>query len=163
MHITHQQDYFSRAVVQAVAAAAGVGADIPPYDQNSKDVHFEAADTDTAVGGQLDAQLKCTTTVDPSADSFSYNLDVNNYRSLRRPVTFVPRILIVVVVPTETPDWLVAVSPDSITLRRCAYWVSLQGQPETTNTSTIAVTIPTSQVFDVAGLLSNLKPPGGSL
>jgi hypothetical protein len=163
MHITHQQDYFSRAVVQAIAAAAGVGATIPSYDQNSKDIVFEAADTIDAPGAQLEAQLKCTMTVDPSPEAFSYDLPVGNYNSLRRPDTFIPRILIVVVVPSETPDWLVAVSPDTITLKRCAYWVSLQGEPETTNTSTIAVKIPTSQVFDVAGLLSNLKPPGGAV
>jgi hypothetical protein len=163
MHITHRQDFFSRGVVQAVAAAAGVGADIPPYDQNSKDIHFEAADTETEGGAQLDAQLKCTTTVDPTLSEFSYDLDAVNYKSLRLPTVYVPRILIVVVVPSDPAEWLLAASPETITLKRCAYWVSLHGAPETTNTSTVAVKIPTSQVFDVAGLLSNLKPPGGSL
>jgi hypothetical protein len=163
MHITHQQDYFSRAVVQAVAAAAAVGADIPPYDQNSKDIHFEVADTETDAGPQLDAQLKCVTTVDVSGDEFSYDLDVKNYTDLIKLITYVPRILIVVVVPPDPVDWLLAVSPETITLKRCAYWVSLRGQPPTTNTSTIAVKIPTSQVFDVAGLLGNLQPPGASL
>jgi hypothetical protein len=163
MHITHQQDYFSRAVVHAVAAAAGVASDIPPYDQNSKDIHFEMEDTEDAAGPQLDAQLKCVTTVDVFGTEFSYDLDVKNYKDLIKPVTYVPRILILVVVPPDPVDWLLAVSPETITLKRCAYWVSLHGQPPTTNTSTIAVKIPTSQVFDVAGLLSNLQPPGEAL
>ncbi|HXQ01173.1 MAG TPA: DUF4365 domain-containing protein [Solirubrobacteraceae bacterium] len=164
MHITAQKDHFSRAVVRAIAAAAGVDASVPPHDQNSKDIEFTAPDVGGVAGGQLAAQLKCTHTVDTAAESFTYDLDVKDYDRLRveREKLYVPRVLIVVDVPEDPDDWLLS-EREQMVLKRCAYWTSLTGLPPTINTSTVAVTIPTEQVFDVEGLLGNLKPPGEAL
>lgn len=165
MHINARKDHFSRSVVRAVAAAAGIGADVPEFDQNSCDVHFAAPDTSSGPGAKLDAQLKCTSGVDLSGSDFSYSLRITDYDHLRWPAdqTFVPRILVVVVVPDDPIDWLVAASPETITLRRCAYWLNLQGADAKPNTSSVTVKIPTAHVFDVEALHSNLKPPGESL
>lgn len=164
MHLSHRKDHFSRAVVRAVAAAAGIDASVPPHDQNGKDIEFTAPDVAGKSMGQLAAQLKCTHTVETSGTSFSYDLEVKDYDRLRVPLTdlYVPRILIVVHVPDDPGEW-VASDPGKMVLKRCAYWHSLTGAPPTTNTSTVAVTIPTEQVFDVSGLLKNLQPPGASL
>ncbi|MBX5468877.1 MAG: DUF4365 domain-containing protein [Thermoleophilaceae bacterium] len=163
MDLNSRKDHFSRAVVRAIAAAAGVGASIPELDQNSEDVHFAAPDTDTP-GAKLDGQLKCSQNIDPSGDSFPYDLPVKNYDDLRWPADqlYVPRILIVVHVPEDPAEWL-ACDPDQIVVKRCAYWMSLAGAPETENTSTVRVNVPTEQVFDPDALLENLKPPGASL
>ena len=164
MHITAQKDHFSRAVVRAVAAAAGIDASVPPHDQNSKDIEFTAPDVAGVAGGQLAAQLKCTHTVDTSAESFTYDLDIKDYDRLRveREKLYVPRVLILVDVPEDPEDWILS-KPEQMVLKRCAYLVSLTGLPATSNTSTVAVKIPTEQVFDVQGLLGNLKPPGDAL
>lgn len=164
MDLNDRKDHFSRAVVRAVAAAAGVGATVPEHDQNSEDISFAATDTEDSPGAKLDGQLKCSENIDPSGDSFSFDLPVKNYNDLRWPkaLLFVPRVLVLVHVPADPAEWLVC-DPEEMTLRRCAYWVSLAGEPSTPNTSTTAVTVPTEQVFDVQALLDNLKPPGAEL
>jgi len=37
-------------------------------------------------------------------------------------------------------------------LRRCAYWVSLAEQPETDNRTSVTISLPVEQRFDVAAL-----------
>jgi hypothetical protein len=44
--------------------------------------------------------------------------------------------------------WLSQTS-EELTLRHCAYWISLKGHPSTTATSTIRVTIPLTNIFSV--------------
>jgi hypothetical protein len=162
MHITARKDHFSRAVVRAVAAAAGIDASAPPHDQNSKDIEFTAPDEGGLPGAQLSVQLKCTHTVDPSGSEFSYDLAVKDYNRLRITRVFVPRLLVVVHVPEEPAEWIES-TPQQMLLKRCAYWVSLMGQPPTPNTSTVAVKIPIEHVFDVRALLENLQSPGALL
>lgn len=162
MDLNARKDHFSRAVVRAVAATAGVKATVPELDEDSEDITFKAPDT-TKPGAKLDAQLKCTQNLDINGDSFSYPLDVKNYNDLRwqREELYVPRILIVVHVPADPDEWM-ACATDQIVLKRCAYWASLAGQPATENTSTIGVTISTERVFDPIALLSNLDAPGAT-
>jgi hypothetical protein len=42
MDLNARKDHFSRAVVRAIAAAAGVAATVPEFDQNSEDINFAA-------------------------------------------------------------------------------------------------------------------------
>jgi hypothetical protein len=162
MNLNDRKDHFSRAVVRAVAATAGVPATVPEHDHGSRDITFQAVDTQEAVGRALDAQLKCTAGVDTSGDDFSFDLPVHNYQALRKVPRMVPIILVVVVVPDD-PDTWVTLDSEQMVLRKCAYWQSLSGFPETDNTSTVAVKIPTSQVFDCNALHANLAEPGEDL
>jgi hypothetical protein len=164
MDLNARKDHFSRAIVRAIAATAGVSATVPEHDQDSLDMTFAAPDTAEAPGSKLDAQLKCSHNIAPEAGNFSFPLPVKNYNDLRWPDGdyYVPRILIVVHVPTDPADWLVS-DHEKMTLKRCAYWVSLAGAAETTNTSTVSINIPTEQVFDPATLTAKLTPPGASL
>lgn len=164
MDLSSRKDFFSRAVVRAVAAAAGVNASVPEFDSDSVDINFAASDTFTAPGARLDAQLKCSAGIDASGAEFSFDLKVKNYNDLRWPLHLlaVPRILIVVDVPPDPVAWL-STEPERIILKRCAYWLSVAGAPETTNTSTVTVRIPTEQVFDADTLIQNLRVPGSTL
>jgi len=63
----------------------------------------------------------------------------------------VPRLLVVVHVPESEAEWL-RQTEGELALRRCGYWATLFGQPETTNTSRVTVRMPRVNVFDVAGL-----------
>src|SRR4051812_17473424 len=83
MDLNAQKDHFSRAVVRAVAAVAGVTATVPEHDQDSIDFTFAAPDTDTEPGARLDAQLKCSQNIEPSNGVFSFDLPVKNYNDLR--------------------------------------------------------------------------------
>jgi len=164
MDLNSRKDHFSRAVVRAVAATAGAKATVPEQDEDSEDITFSAPDTAAAPGAKLDAQLKCSQNVEPEGDSFSFPLGVKNYNDLRWPTEelYVPRILIVVHVPPDPAEWMVS-EPEKMTLKRCAYWVSLAGAEPTENTSAVSVKTPTEQVFDAAALLDHLAPPGAAL
>ena len=108
--------------------------------------------------------MKCSETLDPSGDEFPFELPVKNYNDLRWPIPllYVPRILIVVHVPADPADWMTCDSQQMV-LKRCAYWMSLAGFAETTNTSSVTVKVPTEQVFDSEALLQNLKQPGAAI
>jgi Domain of unknown function (DUF4365) len=48
-------------------------------------------------------------------------------------------------------DWLQQ-SETELCLKRCAYWTSLRGQPESTNQTTVTVYIPRTNIFSVDAL-----------
>ena len=58
-----------------------------------------------------------------------------------------PHILIVLLMPEDDADWLSQTS-EELTMRRCAYWMSLEGMSENPNVSTVTVHVPVSQMFD---------------
>lgn len=107
MDLNARKDHFSRAVVRAIAAAAGVGAHVPELDQNSEDIEFSAPDTQEGPGPKLAGQLKCSENIDPSGESFPFDLPIKNYNDLRWPADslYVPRILVLVHVPKDPEDW----------------------------------------------------------
>jgi hypothetical protein len=164
MDLNTRKDHFSRAVVRAVAAAAGVGAIVPELDQNSEDIEFTAPDTSAGPGPKLAGQLKSSQNIDPGGESFSYDLPIKNYNDLRWPAEslYVPRILVLVHVPSNPEDWFSCDSAQII-MRRCAYWTNLAGREAVSNTTSVRIRIPTNQIFDVAALRENLRVPGESL
>ena len=74
-----------------------------------------------------------------------FSLPIKNYNDLRIP-TKVPRILIVVLMPRDPDQW-VSQTEDELCLRRCGYWISLEGRPAVTNTSSISIDLPTTNIF----------------
>lgn len=149
--------------MRAVAATAGVKADVPEHDENSLDITFIAPDTDKP-GGRLDAQLKCSENVRVIGNEFAFPLPIKNYNDLRWPSEelYVPRILIVVHVAPDPADWMASQS-EQMVLKHCAYWHSLAGAAESTNSSTVTVKISVEHVFDPDALLALLSPPGAAL
>jgi hypothetical protein len=162
MDLSAQKDHFSRAVVRAVAAAGGVKCDVPSHDEDSIDLELVAPDAHVRVPGRrLSVQAKCTKNTIEQNGAFSVPLPVKNYNDLRGPA-YVPRILVVVHVPPDPADWIAA-DAEKMILRRCAYWKSLAGEPGTENTSTVNVTVPSDQVFDVDALDICMSLPGAAL
>jgi len=53
-----------------------------------------------------------------------------------------------VVVPEQIEDWMEQ-TPDRLILRRCAYWASLFGLPESDNENTVTVDVPRVNIFSV--------------
>ena len=49
--------------------------------------------------------------------------------------------------PKDEADWL-EVTPEGLTLRRCAYWASLGGLSETTNKESVTIFIQSSNRFE---------------
>src|SRR5262249_14219828 len=102
-------------------------------------------------GPQLDLQLKSTTQANVGQTHLAYDLPVVNYDNLRDPSPQVARILIVLVMPEDETLWL-SQSPQELTLRHCAWWLSLKVWPTTPNTTTIRVPVPLANVFSPVAL-----------
>ena len=75
-----------------------------------------------------------------------YDLDIRTYDDLRVPGTLCPRLLLVLVLPENEAEW-VSQTPEELTVRRCAYWLSLEGFPEVAVARSIRVPIPRANVF----------------
>jgi Domain of unknown function (DUF4365) len=101
---------------------------------------------DTSV--QVGLQLRSTTRTSVTETEVKLDLDVPTYHDLRASVTYCPRILVVLIMPEDEDEWVVQ-SPDELAIRHCAYWLSLQGYPETSSRSTIRMGIPLTNVFSV--------------
>jgi hypothetical protein len=154
-----QKEQFSKAYVRAVAAAARINIYEPVVDDDSVDIGFAIR---SVIGRpqppRLEAQLKCTAVADSDGQNFRFELKLKNYNDLRGD-HYVPRVLIVVVVPTVSKDWLIQ-NHESLALRHCGYWLSLREFPETTNTAKVTVAIPRSHVFTIEALRSFLGVGG---
>jgi hypothetical protein len=161
-----RQESLCRAYVRAVAAQAGVICSEPEQDYGVDlcllSVKVRGRRHGDA-GGQVDLQLKSTTQAHAAGDEIKYDLDVVAYDDLRAEPDNCPRLLVVLLLPAEEALWLEQ-SPEQLTLRRCAYWISLAGRPATKATSTIRITIPQTNVFSVEavrGLLASLRRKDG--
>jgi hypothetical protein len=149
----------SYAYLHAVAAATGIGCSVA-------DRHLDNAGVDATICARdqfapdsiltditLHIQLKATskqTTASNGKLPYAFN-DVKQYDKLRRVSTVPYRILVVLFLPEDVTEWLQH-TEQVLLLKRCAYWVSLRGAPATTNTSSITVYIPVTQIFSPEGL-----------
>jgi hypothetical protein len=142
------ESVLSGAYVRAIAGHAGYLCGTPSEpDRDSVDLQISA-------GGhmrpKLDVQLKSTIRLNGDASSFRYRLKKKNYDDLRIN-TQTPRLLVVLDLPDDQATWLTA-DVDQLVIRRCAYWLSLHGMPETPNAANVTVSIPRANVFDVAAI-----------
>lgn len=143
-----RKEALSRAYVHAVASRAGYVVQTPEYDTDGVDLEIRAGG---AMRPAVDLQLKATVNLPAARSGYRrFPLKVNNYRRLRATCQ-TPCVLVVLDLPPEDGDWL-EISFDALVLRRCAYWVSLRGCPETSNTSSVTVRIPMANRFDVQAL-----------
>ena len=99
-----------------------------------------------------------------SDEFIRYPLKLKNYNELRKQKTLVPKILIVVLIPDNLSEW-VNQSETELCMRRCGYWMSLKGQPETQNTESVTVYLPRQQLFTVKALKDIMQQieTGGTL
>jgi hypothetical protein len=159
--INKRKEEFSLAYVRAVAAAAGCGTKTPTPDDHSVDIELiklsTGDDDDIRVTDpQLGIQAKCTSQDILSNGIFRFPLPIKNYEDLRKIKLSVPRILVVHTVPAEPEDWLLH-SEEEMRLRRCSYWISLKGLPNTTNSDSVTVHIPKTNVFNPVTLLAMME------
>ena len=148
--IADQEEALSRVYAHAVAARAGYTTATTDFDRDGVDLRIQAG------GGMrpaLEIQLKATTRLGQPRDGYMrFPLKRRNYDLLIEQ-TQTPRLLVVLALPGDEQDW-VTVTAESLVLRRCAYWVNLTGQAETDNATSITVSIPATNRFDIDGLRS---------
>ena len=141
MQESKQKEQFSIAYVHAIATVAGYKMTTEVVDDDSIDVLLASSgNKDTSRRPKLDAQLKCTSTEILKSGSINFPLSLKNYNDLRAE-SLVPRILIVVLIPKTVEEWI-TLSEEQLIMRKCAYWKSLKGEPDTKNISNITLHIP---------------------
>lgn len=146
----------SLAYVRACAASVGLIASKPDADVDSVDLTISTRnEPDFPIRPKLDIQVKSTAVIDEVDEIIKYDLKVKNYDELRDE-TMVPRILVLVLLPSDTADWYTH-STDELIIRRCAFWLSLQGRPATSNSSAVRLEIPRGNVFGPSELRAILK------
>jgi hypothetical protein len=144
---------FGQAYVRAIAHAAGyfVQEANRAVDNDGVDLTLLSRDpTGSVRSPRLDVQLK-TTACAGTADPFPVDLPIKNYTELSDIRLQVPRVLVVVAVPTDPATWVDA-TDERLLVRHCGYWHSLHGQTQTTNTTTARVLIARDNRFDVAAV-----------
>jgi hypothetical protein len=162
----------SYAYLHAVTAHANMACQVTsrPLDNSGVDAFvtawgpFQGAPDRMEV--DMKVQLKATVGVlRPVDGKLSYFFrGAQRYADLASTSIAVPRILVVLCLPTARNEWL-AIDGDMLVLRRCAYWVSLRGAPASTNTSGQTVKIPPSQILtpdafrELAGFVARNEVP----
>lgn len=144
----------SYAYLHAIAAKAGMSCEVSGRhaDKLGIDAIIRASEifasdsilTDLA----LDVQLKATIRQQNLENGkLSYFLDgVERYNKLRKETVTPSRILVVLFLPTNKDEWL-KWSAEGLTMRKCAWWVSLRGAEATDNESGQTVYLPENQPF----------------
>jgi hypothetical protein len=99
----------------------------------------------------VEVQLKATqkTPIEQNG-RYSHSLDARNYNDLRSIEALAPQLLVVLYLPEDAEAWLTH-GEEGLIARRCGYWASLLGAPETEQGSK-TVYVPRANVLSVSRL-----------
>ena len=149
MDINIQKEEFSYAYIYAIVSAAGYSFQIAnrPLDIGGIDIIISGEEQEYSLyPPRLEVQVKSTSTAVIDNEFIRYPLKLKNYNELRKSKTLVPKILVIILLPDNPQEW-VNQSEEELCLRRCGYWLSLKGQPETQNVESVTVYLPRQQLF----------------
>lgn len=149
----------SYAYLHAVAARAGFGCKVGSRidDGASVDaflrVNEKMADDSVIWNFDIEVQLKAThqDLIDVDGRYRYFFHGIKRYDLLRDPGSPLPKLLVVLLLPSDPSQWLI-LDENSLISRKCAYWVSLEGAPASNNETGETISIPRSQVLTVQGL-----------
>lgn len=151
----HVKEGLSRAYILAVAHRAGYNCSLKrEFDYGIDGTFYDVkvvGKRHVETGFNIDFQAKASHNCVTSSTEMSYVLSAKNHGDLVDVDVGTSRILIVLALPRDATQWL-KTSPDELVMKRCAWWVSLRGQPPTQNDTAQTIKIPIRQTFDVGAL-----------
>ena len=145
----------SRAYIQAIAGRCGLSCTLRDYDYGIDITLHEIRRKGRRYvdsGFKLDIQAKSTLDSVLTGAHVLYDLKVHAYEDLRDLEVGCPRILVLMLLPSDEAEWT-SQTEDFILLRQCAYWCSLKGAAATDNRQSVRVSIPRTNVFSIEALL----------
>jgi hypothetical protein len=158
MDENEQKQQLSIAYLHAVASAAGFACQRSEIDDDSVDRTIVARgwvhDKANHYSPRIDVQLKSMTRPALAANelSFAYELRKKNYDDLRPDKPLVPRILVVLLLPAISGQWL-SQGDKRLVLRHGAYYLSLAGMPERNAVKySVTLHVPRKNLFSVRNL-----------
>lgn len=130
----------SYAFLHAVASRAGVACDVAGRHEDNAGVDAKLVGWGPFPAGgyreEVDLKVQLKATIKKPAEvngTFAYSLaGIARYDALRSQALSTPRILVVLFLPENASEWI-AHTDESLSLRKCAYWVSLRGAKESGN------------------------------
>jgi len=145
----------SRAFIHAVAGKAGINFTIGSAFDYGFDGQFRPVkirqNRRVDSGFPLDFQLKATTAWEFDDNDIVYDLEAKTYNDLvDRDPAEIGAVLIVMCLPHEDDSW-VEFSEDQLIIRKCCYWVRLEGEL-TKNDSKKRIRIPRANLLTVDNL-----------
>jgi hypothetical protein len=147
------KEQFSHSFVGAIASIAKFATYKPSVDDDSIDIGFSLkGGSGTICSPRLEAQLKCTSADVRKNECLHFPLIKKNYDELRIENVHIPRILIVVLVPDNVQECVQHDEEEALILKRCGYWISLRGFPESKNQNSVTINIPRENIFSVDSL-----------
>ena len=152
MNLNQQKEQFSLAYIHAVAACAGYQFELPSSQRDGIDGYITS---DVGLSPIIQFQAKSSARDLLRDDGVRYPLPITNFRTLRKE-TNNRRILIVVMLPEDPAEWMVR-DHEQLCLRGSGYWKSLKDEPETQNSESISVLIPSENPFDVDQLRTMMQ------
>lgn len=143
------KEEISLAYVLAVAATKAFSTEITRVDNDSIDatIHCNGylVNDSTLYSPEIKLQLKATSNANIIEGNIHFPLPIKNYNDLRSKSAN-PRLLVVLCLPTDRIDWLCH-SPSEMILKKCAYFVNLNGLPEKENETSVTIKVPLVNVF----------------
>lgn len=164
----HTEEDLSKAYVLAVGAKAGLSVKFT----DGHDYTIDGSLNEVSVvrgryhesGISLDFQLKACQNCIEEDDSIIYDFDADTYNYLceRAKTKYAsPVILLLLALPKDENDWIVA-TPEQLILKRACYWMSFTSD-FSQNTSTKRIKIPKKNLFNIAAaksLIDTVKQTG---
>jgi hypothetical protein len=99
---------------------------------------------------EVDLKIQLKATIGTPTDYGTYYSyffrGIRQYEDLRKDTVATHRILVVLFLPRDNQEWL-AHDVEALTIRKCAFWVSLRGAPDPRNTTGETIKIPKDQSF----------------
>lgn len=161
--IPHRQEQFSGTYIRAVCAVTGCAIDVPSIDHDKVDFSIRSRVRGSIrTKPQIDVQVKCQMIGQASTDPISYPLDLETYDNLRDPLVSNPRILVLVLVPTNVAEWI-SQSHKELAVSHCAYWASLKGLPASSNATSQTVYLPQKNIFNPSALQAMMSNTSNGL
>ena len=149
----------SYAYLHAVAARAGFSCKVGNRmdDGASVDAFVRVNEridpTSVLWNFDFEVQLKATKQIltESNGNCSYFFKGIDRYDRLREPGSPLPKLLVVLILPSDSSQWL-TLDEKSLIARRCAYWVSLKGAPESDNGTGQTIAIPQTQILTVGRL-----------
>ncbi len=144
------KEEISLAYILAIAATKAFSTEITRVDNDSIDASicysgYMVQGESTLYSPSIKLQLKATSNANIIGDNLHFPLPIKNYNDLKAR-SGTPRLLIVLCLPETQTDWLVH-SPAELILKKCAYFLNLNGLPDSNNETTVTVKVPLSNIF----------------
>lgn len=160
MYSTKHMEDLQISYISALCASVGIDYDIQGHDADSTDAIIKKKiilPNGSWYFSQLRIQSKSTfgeSQYEDKGDQIKYKLKVKNYNDLCTQAT-APIILGLFILPKEDSTW-VNWSIDELLVKGTMYWMDFSSNTPSSNSETITVTIPKSNVVSPDTLLEIL-------